>query len=555
MTKFFKTLILAFVFAINASGQTTVGLLQHNAGTLDDGYVLFAPLGSNTTYLIDKCGKKVKTWQSSYKPGQSCYILPDGTLLRPGNTNNSTFNAGGKGGIIEKIDWNGNVTWSYTISSALECQHHDIKALPNGNVLAIVWESKTNTEAIAQGRNPALTTTTVWSEKIIEIQPVGATGGNIVWEWHLWDHLVQDFDATKPNFGTVSANPQLLNLNFNASSNATVGQDWIHLNSIDYNAALDQILVSSHSIDEIWIIDHSTTIAQAATHTGGNSGKGGDLLYRWGNPLAYNNGTVTDQKFFGQHNAYWIESGFPYQNQIMVFNNGLARTGGNYSTVEIINPPVSGFNYTATLPYLPTSNSWSYNSGNPNNFYAQNISGAQQLSNGNVLFCNGPSGTFTEVNSAGTKVWEYVNPVSNSGVITQGSAASQNLAFRSNFYPSNFAGFSGQVLTPTTTIETINSNSASCTLSLGTNESFKDENSIQIFPNPASKFINIEFKNELANNLQIEIIDQSGKLVYSNKISKPSNSIKIDVSKFATGIYFAKIRFNNNVITKKIIIE
>ncbi len=175
----------------------TVGLIRNDAGALNDGYVLFAPIGSNTTYLIDKCGKQVKTWASNYKPGQSCYLLSDGSLLRPGNTNNTTFNAGGKGGIIEKIDWSGNVTWSYTISDALQCQHHDVKALPNGNILVIAWESKTNTEAIAQGRNPNLVPATVWSEQIIEIKPTGTSGGTIVWEWHLWDHLVQDFDASK----------------------------------------------------------------------------------------------------------------------------------------------------------------------------------------------------------------------------------------------------------------------------------------------------------------------------------------------------------------------
>ena len=191
----------------------TVGLLQHTAQSLDDGYVLFAPIGSTTTYMVDKCGRSVKTWNSTYKPGQSVYILNDGTLLRTGNANNTTFTAGGKGGIIEKIDWNGNVTWTYTLSDATKCQHHDIKALPNGNILVIAWESKTNTAAIAQGRNPALVPATLWSEQILEIQPVGASGGNIVWEWHLFDHLIQDFDNTKPNFGMISTNPQLINLN------------------------------------------------------------------------------------------------------------------------------------------------------------------------------------------------------------------------------------------------------------------------------------------------------------------------------------------------------
>ena len=64
----------------------------------------------------------------------------------------------------------------------------------------------------------------------------------------------------------------------------------------------------------------------------------------------------------------------PFANQIMVYNNGNGRTGGNYTTVEIFNPPVNGFNYTATLPYLPDTVSWNYNAGNPNNYYAQRYS-------------------------------------------------------------------------------------------------------------------------------------------------------------------------------------
>jgi hypothetical protein len=554
MPQYFKSVLLLLFIANNLYGQTTIGLLQHNAGTLDDGFVLFAPIQNTTTYLIDKCGKQVKTWPSAYKPGQSCYILADGSMLRTGNINNTTFNAGGKGGIIEKIDWNGNVTWSYTISSTTQCQHHDIKALPNGNVLAIVWELKTNTEAFARGRNPSLTTATVWSEKIIEIQPVGLTGGMIVWEWHLWDHLVQDFDSTKPNYSTISSNPQLLNINFNASSNPTTGQDWIHLNSIDYNSSLDQILLSSHSFNEVWIIDHSTTTAQAASHTGGNSNKGGDLLYRWGNPQAYNNGNLSNQQYFGQHNACWIENGLPYQNQIMVFNNGNGRTGGNYSTIEIINPPVSGFNYNPTLPFLPDSASWMYNAGNVNSFYAQNISGSQMLSNGNILFCNGPSGVFTEINSAGTKLWEYVNPVSGT-IINQGTTPSQNIAFRCSFYPSNYSGFIGHTLTSKNTIENLNTNSSSCSLILNIEDNILDESAIEVFPNPASQFLNIKFENNLSDPFQINIIDNLGRHIYSNSKNEVISLLSIDVSNFPKGLYFILLKSENSFMTKKIIIE
>ena len=541
---------LTFFIASTLNSQTTVGLIQHNPGTLDDGFVLFAPTRSNTTYLIDRCGKEVKSWTSTYNPGLSCYLLSDGTLLRTGVVQSQTFNAGGHGGVIEKIDWNGNVIWTYFISDATNWQHHDVKALPNGNILVIAWESKTNTQAIAKGRNPLLVPTTLWSEQILEIQPTGATGGNIVWEWHLWDHLIQDFDNTKPDFGAVNTNPQLLNINYNATAD---NSDWIHLNSIDYNVALDQILVSSRVLNEIWVIDHSTSSAEAASHTGGNSGNGGDFLFRWGNPLAYNTGTST--QFFGQHNAQWIQTGLPYENQIMVFNNGNGRTGGNYSTIEIINPPVDGFNYTSSLPYLPTTTSWIYNDGNPNNFYAQLTSGCQQLSNGNVLFCNGPKGTFKEISASGSILWEYVNPVSVTGILTQGTTAASNSAFRCTFYPSSYSGFNNQLFSSPTIIENSNSVSSTCTLSTTIDEETIGEETIFVYPNPAKEFINVEFSGLNYENISIEITDVFGKVV-QKEISKNENQMfNLNVSSLAAGYYVLKISSGNSVIQKKIIIS
>jgi hypothetical protein len=541
---------LTFFIASTLNSQTTVGLIQHNPGTLDDGFVLFAPTRSNTTYLIDRCGKEVKSWTSTYNPGLSCYLLSDGTLLRTGVVQSQSFNAGGHGGVIEKIDWNGNVIWTYFISDATNWQHHDVKALPNGNILVIAWESKTNTQAIAKGRNPLLVPTTLWSEQILEIQPTGATGGNIVWEWHLWDHLIQDFDSTKPDFGAVNTNPQLLNINYNATAG---NSDWIHLNSIDYNVALDQILLSSRVLNEIWVIDHSTSSSEAASHTGGNSGKGGDFLFRWGNPLAYNTGTST--QFFGQHNAQWIQTGLPYENQIMVFNNGNGRTGGNYSTIEIINPPVDGFNYTSSLPYLPATTSWIYNDGNPNNFYAQLTSGCQQLSNGNVLFCNGPKGTFKEISASGSILWEYINPVSVTGILTQGTTAASNAAFRCTFYPSSYSGFNNQLFSSPTIIENSNSVSSTCTLSTTIDEETIGEEAIFVYPNPAKEFINVEFSGLNYKNISIEITDVFGKVV-QKEISKNENQMfNLNVSSLAAGYYVLKISSGNSVIQKKIIIS
>lgn len=543
-------LITALVCTIASFGQQpTVGLIQHDQGALDDGYVLFAPTGSTTTYLIDKCGRQVNSWQSQYTTGHMVYLLSDGSLMRAGNINNATFSGGGKGGILEKFDWQGNIIWSYVVSDELKVQHHDYKVLPNGNVLVIAWEMKTGADAIAAGRNPDLVGATIWGEQILEIEPVGINGGNVVWEWHVWDHLVQDFDPAKSDFKPIAQNPQLIDINYMADN---VNPDWLHWNSIDYNAALDQIVVSVHKFGELWIIDHSTTTAQSAGHTGGNAGKGGDILYRWGNPAAYDKGTVADQKLFKQHNVHWIAEGLPYENQIMIFNNGNGRTGGDYSTAEIINPPLTGYNYTATLPYLPAAPTWIYNDNNIHNYYARNMSSAQQLSNGNVLLCNAPNGYFTEITPNGTEVWKYVNPVHSFGIWNQGDTPAQNVAFRCTFYPSDFEGFSGVDLTPGDIIENTNAVSAACELVLG-DEEFTSEGEMVVFPNPASDYIFI--KNIVdSTNTSIILYSQSGQEAYRGEALGRTEAV-LPVSGLAAGIYYLKVTTDAKQYTRKVVVK
>ncbi|MBL7931951.1 MAG: aryl-sulfate sulfotransferase, partial [Bacteroidia bacterium] len=321
-----SVIALMSFFALLTQAQEEGGVLLSTNGN-QPGYILFAPLQSKITYLIDKEGHPVHSWRSKWLPAQSAYLLPDGNLLRTGiDTGNKYFPR--SGGWIEKIDTQDRVVWSYLISNKNQRRHHDVFPMANGNILVLVWERKTAEQARKAGRDPAALDNDIWTEKIIEIKPEGTNSAKIVWQWNAWDHLVQDFDKHKKNYGVISQSPQLFNINFQA----TKDPDWLHFNAISYNAQLDQIIVNSRNFCEFYVIDHSTSTEEAGSHKGGKYGHGGDILYRWGNPKAYNRGTENDQKFFSQHNAHWIESNDKNPGKIMVFNNGLRRPEGEYSS-------------------------------------------------------------------------------------------------------------------------------------------------------------------------------------------------------------------------------
>lgn len=400
-------LILTCALASTAPAQPQRGVTKRTPEATP-GYTLIAPFGGQDTFLIDLDGSVVHKWTTERKPSQAAYLLPDGSLLRTAKIPNDTFNVrGGPAGGIQKFDWDGHLTWDYTISSDQMLSHHDIEPMPNGNVLVVVWEYKSRDEALAAGRDPEkLDGDAIWPEAVLEIKQTGPTSGEIVWQWHLWDHLIQSQDATKPNFAFPSERPERVDINFMDRPIA----DWIHMNSVDYNPQLDQILMCGRTFDEIWVIDHSTTTAEAAASTGGRSGKGGDLLYRWGNPFAWFAGTPFDQKLYGQHDPHWIPPGRPGAGNILIFNNGSDRDQRPFSTVDEIRPPVDAsgrYLRTGDEPFGPDKLVWRYE--DQAGLYSQRVSGAQRLPNGNTLICSGETGHVFEVTRTGEVVWDYRN--------------------------------------------------------------------------------------------------------------------------------------------------
>ena len=418
-----------------------LGLVLNDPKALP-GYTLISPFDSSKVFLFDMQGRVVNTWETGCPPALSGFLLDNGHLLRPGSIGGDArvFGPGpGVGGRIQEFTWDGQVVWDFKFYSAKQLPHHNMTRLPNGNVLLIVWDRKTAEEAIAAGRRPEMTGDRHFlPDSLVEIKPTGKATGEVVWEWHLWDHLVQDFDQSKANFGNVGEHPELVNINYGedelpsviaakqgkdtpkadgaqaASRPPRIDPDFTHFNGVDYNPDLDQIAVSVWKFSEFWIIDHDTTTAQAAGHSGGRRGKGGDILFRWGNPRAYRAGTKADQKLFNQHNAHWIPSGLPGAGHLLLFNNGPERPGGSYSSVdELVLPADSLGGYTRApgKAYGPDQPVWSYSSAKKTDFYSSFISGTQRLSNGNTLICSGANGTIFEVTPEKAIVWKYVNPV------------------------------------------------------------------------------------------------------------------------------------------------
>jgi len=394
------------------------------------GYLLFAPLNSDLTFLVDNDGAVVRTWKSSFAPAGAIKFLDNGNFIRSGSEPGTKgFSGGGQGGRLQEFSFDGSLLWDYSFNDATHLLHHDFAVLPNGNVLAIAWELKSADEAKRVGRNAGfIPATGIWPDKIVELAPQRPINARIVWEWHAWDHLVQNIEPMLPNHANPADRPERIDINGDilgvtpAPKNPPA--DFLHTNSIAYNAELDQIVLSVPRFNEIWVIDHSTSTAEASGSTGGRAGRGGDLLYRWGNPQAYGRGTEADRRFGFQHDARWIPQKYPGAGNMMVFSNrsGGPGPGAAQTTVYEFTPPVEQnrrYTLAAGRAYGPAEPVWTYSAAD---FTAQYISGAERLPDGKTLVSSGPQGRVFEITADGKIVWEYWSRYSGSLGGAQGQA-------------------------------------------------------------------------------------------------------------------------------------
>ena len=459
----------------------TVGLLV-NEPESTRGYTLIVGRFNNYIHLIDHLGRIVHSWQFEQ-------WLPHAKLLDNGNLLVMTRQDSGRRSSVAEVDPDGSIVWIYTHSERL---HHDFLKMPNGNVLILARGIKTREEAVAAGANPAIVPDAGMEyDYLIEVRPTGSEGGEIVWEWSAWDYIVQDFDPTKPNYGDPSEHPELIDINFLVEtpqiSRQSDAWDWLHINAIDYNPELDQIALSPRQYSELWIIDHSAAAEEAVARSNanpdntpprmnvlnnkpsGNAGKGGALLYRWGNPRAYGHGTHADQRLFWQHHTQWIAPGLPGAGNILVFNNGyeLVENPPLHSSIEEIAPPMNGYAYRRApgTAYPPAGEpAWSYAAQTPTDFYSRIMGSTQRLPNGNTLICDSTSGNLFQVTPDGKQVWKYLYPMDGGTPLKQGEEPSisqtlgqdyllNNNIYRAYWYAPGHPGLQKYDLTPRDTIE------------------------------------------------------------------------------------------------------
>lgn len=78
-----------------------------------------------------------------------------------------------------------------------------------------------------------------------------------------------------------------------------------------------------------------------------------------------------------------------------------------------------------------------------------------------------------------------------------------------------------------------------------------------VYPNPATKFVNIDYKlpTEI-DNASVKIVNLLGSVVKEQSINKQNNTLRMDVSSLNDGIYFYSVTINDEAYsTKKLIVR
>lgn len=241
--------------------DTTTEESTEASSTIDNNSYILAVAPDEGVFLIDHDGNNLFEWDlDGDLLGNDAELLSDGSLLATIKVNNPRIDYGGYGGSFRKINADQTVEWEVTYAGDTYIAHHDVNYLSNGNIIFPVWEEVSAAEASEMGFSGNFD---IYPDAIIEMNPLTQ---EVVWEWHVTDHIIQDYDDSKPNYGVVGEHPNKIDINYN--DDQTDG-DITHINGITLDETNDLLYMTVNFYSEVWVIDHSTS-------TGGSRHK-----YRW----------------------------------------------------------------------------------------------------------------------------------------------------------------------------------------------------------------------------------------------------------------------------------
>jgi hypothetical protein len=244
-----------------------VGLTAHDPEKAFQGYTLFTPqFRGGPPLLIDMGGEVVHEWRTPMPVGYAS-LLPNGNLLALGRTPESSwpFRAWQlvRAGVVMELDWEGNVLWEVRHPD----HHHDARLTRNGNVLMLcVEEVPADVAARVQGGLPGSEHEGVmYSDRVVEM----TKQGEVVWEWHAWQHLDPEVDRITPQDWR---------------------EEWTHANTVEELPDGD-VLVSFRNVSTVAIIERRTGSIRWRLGPGVLAQQHYPNLLPNGNILLFDNGT------------------------------------------------------------------------------------------------------------------------------------------------------------------------------------------------------------------------------------------------------------------------
>lgn len=255
-----------------------LGLTIADEAKATPGYTLYTPTGLTTTYLLNMRGEVVHEWDLPKPPGNYTYLLPNGNLLGGFKTDEGPRVAA-KGGLMQEIDWDGNVVWEYVDHT----QHHDFRRLSNGNTIYIGLEDVPDDilARIGGGRagSERKENGGMMTDYLREVNPSGET----VWEWHSNDEMTPEDYSICPLCSR---------------------DEWGHTNSVAEDAD-GNILISWRQCHLVAVIDKVTK------------------KFSW---------EMQDIRFGHQHDFQQVDNG----NYLMFANGSHTNRGGPFAGSQIL---------------------------------------------------------------------------------------------------------------------------------------------------------------------------------------------------------------------------